>query len=114
MGLDAVEQPHRTSRRARRDLQFGVQPPGVITVGVGGVLSEPGGLADAFGQIFCEVADVAAGFFGAAEDSFDVYLRAEPDDVRGFGQFLTGLFPGGQRPAGVGVGEGLGPGVPHR
>jgi hypothetical protein len=67
----------------------------VIAVGVGGVLVEAGGLADGFGQIFCEVADVAAGFFGATEDALDVYLRSEVDDVRGFGEVCTGLFSGG-------------------
>ena len=46
---------------------------------------EAGGLPYRLGQIFCEVADVAAGFFGATEDAFDVYLRPEVDDVRGFG-----------------------------
>ena len=49
---------------------------------------------------------MAAGFFGAAQDAFDVYLGAEPDHVGGFGQFLTRLVPGRQRRPGVGVGEG--------
>ena len=48
-GLDSVEQPHRTARRARRDAEFGVEPVGVVAVGVGGVLVEPGGLAYRFG-----------------------------------------------------------------
>ena len=51
-----------------------MQPVGVVAVGVGGVLVESGGLTDALGQIFREVADVAAGFFGAAEDALDVDL----------------------------------------
>jgi hypothetical protein len=48
-GLDSVEQPHWTSRGARRHPEFGVQPVGVIALGVGGVLVESGGLADALG-----------------------------------------------------------------
>jgi len=78
------------------------------------MLTEPGGLADGFGQVFREVADVSSGFFGAAEDAFDVYLGAEADDVCGFGQLVTGLFPSWERRPGVGVGEGLGSGVPDR
>ena len=114
VGLDSVEQPYRAPGRARGDAQFGVQPVGVVAVGVGGVLTESGGLPDAFCQIFCEVSDVAAGFFGAAQDAFDVHLGAEADDVGGFGQLLTGLVPGRQWCAGVGVGEGFRAGVPDR
>jgi hypothetical protein len=44
LGLDAVEQPHRTPRRARGDAEFGVEPVGVVAVRVGGVLIEAGGL----------------------------------------------------------------------
>jgi hypothetical protein len=90
-----------------------VEPPGVVAVGVGGVLVESGGLSDAFGEVFCEVADVASSFFGTAEDALDVYLRAEPDDVCGFGQLFTRLLPGRQRCPTVGVGEGLFTGIPH-
>jgi hypothetical protein len=67
----------------------------VIAVGVGGVLVDAGGLSDALGEVFREVSDVAAGFFGATEDALDVYLRFEVDDVRGFGEIRTRLFPGG-------------------
>ena len=50
-GLDPIQQPHRTPRRTRSDLQFGVQPVNVITLGLGGVLVEAGGLVDAFGEV---------------------------------------------------------------
>lgn len=61
---------------------------------MGGVLAEPGGLSDALGEVFRELADVAPGFFGAAEDSFDVHLRSEAGDVRGLDEFLTRLIEG--------------------
>jgi hypothetical protein len=51
LGLDPIQQPHRTPRRTRSDLQFGVQPVNVITLGLGGVLVEAGGLVDAFGEV---------------------------------------------------------------
>ena len=92
-----------------------MQPAGVVAVGVGGVLVEAGGLADRFGQIFREVADVAAGFFGAAQDALDVHLRARSGRrgrVRSGPR--TAWSQVGQRRAGVGVGEGLGAGVPDR
>jgi hypothetical protein len=89
-----------------------VQPAGMVAVRVGGMLGEPGGLSNALGKIFREVADMAAGFFGPAEDALDVHLLAEPRHVSGLGQLLAGLLPGGQRGAGVRVDEGLGPGVP--
>jgi hypothetical protein len=38
---------------------------------------------------------MSAGFFGAAEDAFDVYLFPEPRHVSGLGQVLAGLVPGG-------------------
>ena len=44
-----------------------------------------------------EVADVAAGLLGAAEDALDVHLRPEPDGVRRRGQVLAGLVEGRQR-----------------
>ena len=91
-----------------------MEPVGVVAVGVGGGFVEPGGLAYRFRQIFCEVSDVAAGFFGAAQDALDVHLGPEPDHVRGLGEVLAGLIEGGQRCAGVGVGEGFGAGVPDR
>jgi hypothetical protein len=81
--LDAIEQPHRTAWRARGDPEFGVEPVGVVALGVGGVLAEPGRLTHRFRQIFREVSDVAACFFGAAQDSLDVHLGPEPDHVRG-------------------------------
>jgi hypothetical protein len=56
-----------------------VQPPGVVAWGVGGVPVEPGGLPNALGRISGE----AAGFFGAAQDAFDVDLCAETYDVGG-------------------------------
>ena len=93
-GLNAVEQPHRTPRRARGDLQFGMQPPGMVALGVGGVLTESGGLPDALGQIFREITDVATSFLGAPQDALDMHLGAEPDHVRGLGQLLTRLVPG--------------------
>jgi hypothetical protein len=68
-----------------------VQPAGVVAVRVGGVLGESGGLSDALGQVFREVADVAAGFFGAAQDALDVHLFPESHDVSGLGQVLAGL-----------------------
>ena len=71
-----------------------MQSVGVVALSVGGVLIEPGGLSDAFCQIFCEVSDVATCFLGATEDALDVYLRPEVDNVRGFGEVCTGLFPG--------------------
>jgi hypothetical protein len=51
VGLDAIEQPHRTPGRAGGDSEFGVEAVGVVALGVGSVLAEPGGLADALGQI---------------------------------------------------------------
>ena len=54
-GLDAIEQPHRTPGRARGDPEFGVEPMGMVALGVGGVLPEPGGLSYRFGQIFSEI-----------------------------------------------------------
>jgi hypothetical protein len=112
-GLNAVEQPHRTPRRARGDLQFGVQPSGVVAVGVGGVLTESSGLPDAFGQIFCEVSDVATGLFGAPQNSLDVHLSTELDNVCGFDQFLTSLVPARQRRPSVEISKGFRAGVPH-
>jgi hypothetical protein len=57
---------------------------------------------------------VTTSFPGATQDALDVHLGAEPDNVGGFGQLLTGLFPGRQRRTSLGVGEGLGAGVLHR
>jgi hypothetical protein len=91
-----------------------VKPPGVVTLGVGGVLIEASGVPDTFGEVFREVADVAASFFSAAEDALDVHLGAEAHHMRGLGQILACLFPGRQRRPRVGVGKGLGPDVPHR
>ncbi len=91
-----------------------MQPAGVVSLPVGGVFAEASGLADAFGQIFREVADVATRFLGAPQDALDVHLGAEADDVGGFVQFLTRLVPAEQWRPGVGVGEGLCPGVPDR
>jgi hypothetical protein len=68
---------------------------GVVAVGVGGVFVESGCLSHGFGEVFGEVADVAASFLGAAQDALDVHLCPEADDVGGFGQFFTRLFPGG-------------------
>jgi hypothetical protein len=80
---------------------------GVIALPVGGVLIEVGGLSDAFGEVFGEVADVSAGFFGAAEDSLDVHLGPEADNVGGFGQLCAGFLPGWQRYQSVGIGKAL-------
>lgn len=55
---------------------------------VGGGLGEAGGLPDALG----EVADVAAGFLGAAEDPLHVDLFPEPSHVRRVGQVLARLL----------------------
>jgi hypothetical protein len=96
MGNDAIKQPHRTPWRAGGDAEFGVEAVGVVAVGVGGVFVEAGGVAYRFGQIFCEVSDVASCFFGAAEDAFDVDLLSEADDVGGFGEVLAGLVPARQ------------------
>jgi hypothetical protein len=60
-----------------------MQPVGVIPLGLGSVLAEPGGLVDGFGSVFGEISDVAAGFFGAAEDAFDVHLVAKSNDMGG-------------------------------
>lgn len=73
-----------------------MQPCGVVTLPGGGVLSEPCGLIDRFRYVLSEVAGVAASFLGATQDSFDMDLGAEADDVRWFGQFFAGLLPGGQ------------------
>ena len=91
-----------------------MQPPDVIALGVGGVLTKSSGLPDGFGQIFREVADVPTSFFSATQDALDVHLGSEPDDVRGVGQLLTRLVPGRQRRAGVGVGEAFRAGIPDR
>jgi len=50
-GLDAIEQPDRTPWRARRNSQFGMQPASVLTVRIGGLLTESSSLTDALGQI---------------------------------------------------------------
>jgi hypothetical protein len=68
-------------------LEFGVQPVGMVALGIGGVLVKPSGLADALAQIFREVADAAASFLGATQDSLDMNLGTEADDVRWLGQF---------------------------
>jgi hypothetical protein len=54
LGLDAVEQPHRTAWRAQGDLEFGVQPAGMIPLPIRGSLAEPGGLPNAFGEVHRE------------------------------------------------------------
>jgi hypothetical protein len=69
---------------------------GVFALPVGGVLAEPGGLDDAFGEIFGQLADVAGRFFGAAEYALDVHLRPETNHVRGLGQLFACLIEGGQ------------------
>jgi hypothetical protein len=46
LGLDPIQQPHRTARRARGDPEFGMQPVGMITLGVGGVFIEASSLVD--------------------------------------------------------------------
>ena len=83
--MDAVEQPYRTPGRARGDLEFGVQSPGVIALSIRRVFVEPGCLPDALGEIFREVADVSACFLGATRDALDVRLSPEPDDMGGYG-----------------------------
>jgi hypothetical protein len=72
-----------------------MQPVGVVTLPVCRSRGEASGLPNAFRKIFCQVSDVASGFFRAAEDALDVHLRPEPHDVRRLGQLLAGLFPGG-------------------
>ena len=54
LGLDPIKQPYRTARRARGDLQFGVQPMDVIPLCIGGALVDAGGLVNSFSQIFGE------------------------------------------------------------
>jgi hypothetical protein len=49
LGWTAVEKPYRAVRRARRHAEFGMEPVGVVALGVGGVLVEASGLSDAFG-----------------------------------------------------------------
>jgi hypothetical protein len=80
----------------------------MIPLPVGGVLIEPGGLSDTFGQVFREVTDVATSFLGATEDALDVHLGAEPDHVGGFGEVVARLLPRRQWLVSVGVGEGFG------
>jgi hypothetical protein len=89
-----------------------VQASYVFSLGFAGVLTESGCLAYGFSQILGEVADVATGFLGAAEDAFDVHLRSESDHVCGFGELLACLFPGGQRFSAVWIGECFGAYVP--
>jgi hypothetical protein len=81
-------------------------------VGVGGVLTESSGLPDAFGQIFCEVSDVATGLFGAPQNSLDVHLSTELDNVCGFDQFRTSLVPARQRRPSVEISKGFSRGCP--
>jgi len=69
-----------------------VQPAGVLTLPVGGGLGEAGGLPDALGEVLGEVADVSAGFLGAAEDPLHVDLFPEPSHVRRVGQVLARLL----------------------
>ena len=57
---------------------------------------------------------MASGFFGAAQDAFDVHLLPEAHHMRRLGQLLAGLFPGRERCGSVRVGEGPGSGVPDR
>ena len=114
VGLNAIEQPDRTPRRARRDLQLGLQPASVIALGIGGLFTESGGLSDALGQIFGEIADVPARFLSTPENAFDVHLFPEAHHVGRFGQSLAGLFPTRQRHPGGRVGESPCPGVPYR
>jgi hypothetical protein len=57
---------------------------------------------------------VPTSFIGATEDAFDVHLRAEPDDVRRFGQLLTRLVPTRQRRTSVEVNEAFRAGILHR
>jgi hypothetical protein len=73
-------------------------------------------MADRLGEVLGQVADVAAGFLGAAEDALDVHLCPEPDGVRGNREVgrVGGLVPGGQGCAGVGVDERLGAVAPPR
>ena len=51
-GLDSVEQPHRAARRAGRHAELGVEPVGVVALGVCGVLVEASGLPDALVRYF--------------------------------------------------------------
>jgi hypothetical protein len=65
----------------------------VIPLGIGGMLAESSGLSYRFSEVFCEIADMAASLLGATENALDVDLRSESDDVSGFGEFLTSVFP---------------------
>ena len=51
VGLDAIEQPHRAPRRARCDLQFCMQPSGMIALPVGGGVIEASRLPDTFSEV---------------------------------------------------------------
>jgi hypothetical protein len=107
LGLDAVEQPHRTARRARSDLEFGMQPPSVIPQSIRHALAETSGLPNALGEVFREVANVTTGFLSTAENTLDVHLRPQTDDMGRFCESLAGMFPSRKRPAGVGISEAL-------
>jgi hypothetical protein len=65
----------------------------MVALGGGGVFVESGGLSHGFGEVFCEIANMAAGFLGAAQDAFDVHLCPKSDHVRGLSEIRAGLFP---------------------
>ena len=75
---DAVAQPDRAPLRTRRDRQFGVQPFMMLPLR-GGVGFDD--FADRFRQVLGEVADVASGFLGAAQDALGLALLPEPHHV---------------------------------
>jgi hypothetical protein len=77
LGLDAIEQPDRTPWRARRDPQLSMQPASVLTVRIGGPLTESSNLTDALGQILGQVTNMAARFLTTPKNALDVHLFPE-------------------------------------
>jgi hypothetical protein len=91
-----------------------MQPASVLTVRIGGLLTEPGSLTDALGQILGQVANMAARFLTTPKNALDVHLLPETHHVGGFGQPFAGLLPARQRHPGGRVGESPRSGVPYR
>jgi hypothetical protein len=56
LGLDPIQQPHRTTRRARGDLQFGMQPVGMIPLSLGDVVVKAAFGGAAVGESVVELA----------------------------------------------------------
>ena len=113
---DAVAQPDRAPLRTRRDREFGVQPFMMLPLG-GGVGFDD--FADRFRQVLGEVADVASGFLGAAQDALGLALLPEPHHVSRLrvvvaGEGIQRLIPRRERCAGVWVDERASMLIPQR